>query len=235
MHLIMSLYIIYILIHILYFESYSDPKMIFFLILTFTLYQSLMPRTELPKLISSALVENWKHIIFPILSVLFPYTPTLFESLLFIWKPSYSPRMGLSLSKQLMLPEKTAVLTAKFTILIFWSSVFNSTSFSLKLVRTLVTTTYNNMDSGQSWETSYMMRVKLAERRPFILILGQIFWVICIRQKELSKKSRKGNKSFQVTTAKALAKSTGISQISKKIIVWTSLCCSSLVIVNYSI
>ena len=145
---------------------------------------------------------------------------------------SYSPRMGLILSKQLILPEKTSVLTAKFTILIFWSSVFDSTSFSLKWVRTLVATTYNNMESRQSWETSYMMRV---ESRPFILILGQIFWTICIRQKGLSTKSRKGNKIFQVTTAKALAKSTGISQISKKIIVWTSLCCSSLVIVNYSI
>ena len=48
-----------------------------------------MPRTKLPKLISSALMENWKHIIFPILSVLFPYAPTLFESLLFILKPCH--------------------------------------------------------------------------------------------------------------------------------------------------
>ena len=80
--------------------------------------------------------------------------------------------MGLSLAKQLMPPEKMFVSSAKFTILISWSTLytFNSLSLSLKWVSTLVTATYRNMESGQQPKTSYMMKVNGLERRPFIFI-----------------------------------------------------------------
>ena len=52
----------------------------------------------------------------------------------------------------------------------FWVSclyTFNPLPLLLKWVMTLVGTTYRNMESRQSCRTTYMMRIKESERRPF--------------------------------------------------------------------
>ena len=41
-----------------------------------------------------------------------------------------------------------------------------------KSVTTLVATTYRNMERKQSCKTTYMMRIKESERRPFFLIFS---------------------------------------------------------------
>ena len=90
--------------------------------------KSLLARRELAKFAFSILVENWEHIIFPNLSVLFAYAPIhngwLFEKFVFQAEAfSYSFRMDVSLSKQLRPPEKMVVSLPNFNVLTFWCPV----------------------------------------------------------------------------------------------------------------
>ena len=65
------------------------------------------------------------------------------------------------------------VLKAKFTILIWWSSIFISLVFSsasIKLTSILAETIYSNIESGHQWNTS-SIRVKWSDRGAFILSL----------------------------------------------------------------
>ena len=68
----------------------------------------------------------------------------------------------------------------------FWVSclyTFNPLPLLLKWVMTLVGTTYRNMESRQSCRTTYMMRIKESERRPFFKFLdGILFYTIPTRQ-----------------------------------------------------
>ena len=98
--------------------------------------------------------------------------PGFFEKFIFELEAfSYSIRMGLSLAKQLM--SQNACVISKvhyFDFLVSCLYTFNPLSLSLKWVMNLVATTYRNMESGQACKTTYMMRVKGSERRPFISI-----------------------------------------------------------------
>ena len=83
---------------------------------------------RIAKLISSISLENWGYINFPSLSVLFPCAPShtawLFEKNYFELKTSsFCFRMCLSLTRQLMPPEKMVTSAAKFNILILWYPV----------------------------------------------------------------------------------------------------------------
>ena len=91
----------------------------------------------------------------------------------------------------------------------FWVSclyTFNPLPLLLKWVTTLIGTTYRNMESRQSCRTTYMMRIKESERRPFFKFLdGILFCTIHTRRMKLWQKSRNGNKKFHVSVPKALA------------------------------
>ena len=72
----------------------------------------------------------------------------------------------------------------------------------------LVGTTYRNMESRESCRTTYMMRIKESERRPFFKFLdGILAYTIHTNQMKLCQKSRNGNKKFQASVLKALAES----------------------------
>ena len=84
--------------------------------------QSLYLKIELSKCIPSTLVKDWYNIIFPRLSTLFSHAlahgSLPFKKIIFAPEAfSYSFRMGLSLAKQLMSPNKMVESSAKF---IFW-------------------------------------------------------------------------------------------------------------------
>ena len=107
-------------------HAFHVSKMVFFLIWSLILSQSLLLRIELPKCIPSILGKDWDHIIFYSLSVLFSYVlargAQFFEKIIFELEAfSYSFKMTLSLAKQLILPRKMVVSSAKFIILISWS------------------------------------------------------------------------------------------------------------------
>ena len=103
--------------------------------------------------------------------------PGCFEKSIFELEAfSYSIRIGLSLAKQLALPQKMFVSSAKFTILISWSPVCT------------------HVNGGQSW---------LQQQQTETLRLNIV--LIHIWQMKLSWKSRNGNKRFQATLSKALA------------------------------
>ena len=57
-----------------------------------------------------------------------------------------------------------------FDFLVSCLYTFYLLSLSLKWVTVLVATTNRNMESGQSRKTTYMMRLKRSERRPFVFI-----------------------------------------------------------------
>ena len=83
---------------------------------------------------------------------------------------------------------------------------FNLLPLLLKYVMTLVGTTNRNMESGQSSRTTYMVRIKESERRPFFKFSdGILLCTIHTSQMELWQKSRDGNKKFQASVSKALA------------------------------
>ena len=91
----------------------------------------------------------------------------------------------------------------------FWVSclyTFNPLPLLLKCVMNMVGTTYRNMESRQSCRTTYMMRIKESERRPFFKFLdGILFCTIHTMRMKLWQKSRNGNKKFHVSVPKALA------------------------------
>ena len=91
----------------------------------------------------------------------------------------------------------------------FWVSclyTFNPLPLLLKCVMNMVGTTYRNMESRQSCRTTYMMRIKESERRPFFKILdGILFYTIHTKHMKLWQKSRNGDKKFQASMSKALA------------------------------
>ena len=97
--------------------------------------------------------------------------PGFFEKFIFELETFlYSIRMALSLVKRLMSPQKMFVLYFDFFISCLYT--LNPLSLSLKWVITLVATTYRSMERGQSCETTYMLRVKGSERRPFLFRLN---------------------------------------------------------------
>ena len=76
-------------------------------------------------------------------------------------------RMGLSLAKQLI------CCLRKCSLFYFWVSclyTFNPLPLLLKWVTTLTGTTYRNMENRKSCRTTYMVRIKESERRPFFKI-----------------------------------------------------------------
>ena len=73
-----------------------------------------------------------------------------------------------------------------FNIWVSCLCTFNPLPLLLKWVMTLVGTTYRNMESRQSCRTTYMMRIKESERRPFFKFLdGILFCMIHIGQMKL--------------------------------------------------
>ena len=70
--------------------------------------------------------------------------------------------MGLSLAEQLISPQNMFRVSCLCT--------FNPLPLLLKWVMTLVGTIYRNMKSRQSCRTTYMMKIKESERRPFFFI-----------------------------------------------------------------
>ena len=112
---------------------------------------------------------------------------------------TYSIKLGLSLTKQLMSLQKMFVISKVhyFDFLISLLYNFDPLSLSLKWVMILVATTYRSMASEQTCITTYMMRLNGSERRPFIFIFRwNIACTIRIRQMKLSWKLRNGNKNF---------------------------------------
>ena len=84
-----------------------------------------------------------------------------------------------------------------FNIWVYCLRTFNPLPFLLKWVMTLVGTTYRKMKSRQSCRSTYMMRIKESERRPFFKFLDEIlFYTIHTRQMKLWQKSRNENKKF---------------------------------------
>ena len=135
----------------------------------------------------------------------------MFKSLFLSWKPSHlhSIRTGLSLAKQLMLPQKMYVSSAKFTSLIFWWSPFC----------TLLVPCHYHQNGRQSWlqqqrETWRVgnpakvspWRGQRGQRKDHLLLFLDwiLFCTIHIRQVKLPWKSWKGNKKFQATVSIAL-------------------------------
>ena len=56
-----------------------------------------------------------------------------------------------------------------FDFCVSWLYTFNPLSLSLNWVTTLVATIYRNMETRQSCKTTYIMRLKGSERRPFFI------------------------------------------------------------------
>ena len=85
----------------------------------------------------------------------------------------------------------------------FWVSclyTFNPLPLLLKWVTTLIGRTYRNMESRQSCRTTYMVRIKESERRPFFLFLdGTLLCTIHTRQMKLWQKSRNGNNVLETS------------------------------------
>ena len=93
-----------------------------------------------------------------------------------------------------------------FNIWVSYLCFFNPSPLLSKWMMALVGTTYRNMESRQSCRTTYMMRIKESERRPFFKFLdGILFCTIHTRQMKLWQKSRNGDKKFQASVSKALA------------------------------
>ena len=79
--------------------------------------------------------------------------------------------MGLSLARAVDVTSKNVCVISKvhyFHFLVSCLYTFNPLSLSLKWVTVVVATASRNMESGHSCKTTYMMRVKGSERRPFI-------------------------------------------------------------------
>ena len=127
------------------------------------------------------------------------------KSLFLSWKPSHISEYqnGLESGKAVDVTPKNVLYFN------FWFSclyTFYLLPSLLKWVMTLIATTYRNMESRQSCRTTYMMRIKESERRPFFKFLdGILFCTIHTRRMKLWQKSRNGNKKFHVSVPKALA------------------------------
>ena len=99
-----------------------------------------------------------------------------FEILFLSWRRLLF-RIGLSLAKQLMSPQKMFVINKVryFVFLVCCLYTFNPLSLSMQWVMTLVGRTKRNMEKCQSWKNTSMTRAKRSERRPFIFIFRLIF------------------------------------------------------------
>ena len=75
------------------------------------------------------------------------------------------------------------------------------------MVEELVATPYINMESGKSSKTTYMLRVKSTEGRPFIFIF-RLNVVLCDLYKAdaIVMEIEEWKKKFQATMSKVLAK-----------------------------
>ena len=74
------------------------------------------------------------------------------------WKPSHKDQYELESGKAVDVTSLPNLYT------------FNTLSLLLESVTILAATTNRNMESGKSCETTYMIRLKGSERRPFIFI-----------------------------------------------------------------
>ena len=102
-------------------------------------------------------------------------TPEFFEKIIFELEAfSYSIGIGLSLAgKAVDVTSNNVCVISKVHYFDFLASCMYTIyllSLSLKWVTVLVATTNRNMESGQSHKTTYKMRVKRSERKPFVFI-----------------------------------------------------------------
>ena len=115
------------------------------------------------------------------------------------WKFNFWAR-SLIYQNKLETEKATDVTSENVLYFSFWVSclyTFNPLSSLLKRLMTLVAATYRNMESRQFCRTTYMMRIKESERRPFFKFLdGILFYTIHTRQMKLWQKSRNGNKKL---------------------------------------
>ena len=75
------------------------------------------------------------------------------------------------------------------------------------MVEELVATPYRNMESGMSSKTTYMLRVKSTERRPFTFIFRlNIFLRDLYKADAIAMEIEEWKKKFQATMSKVLAK-----------------------------
>ena len=104
------------------------------------------------------------------------------------WKFNFWAR-SLMYQNKLETEKATDVTSENVLYFSFWVSclyTFNPLSSLLKRLMTLVATTYRNMESRQFCRTTYMMRIKDSERRPFFKFLdGMLFCTIHTRQLNL--------------------------------------------------
>ena len=143
--------------------SHSFPDMDFFAILWFILSQLGLSRIELPKLTRSILLETVAIPVFLFDHFYFymqqPTKAWLFET--FIFELDYHwailsllfQRVLESLLKQVISLQKMVVLSAKFILLISWSSIcipWILLSASMKLAGTSVALMYNSIGRGNT-------------------------------------------------------------------------------------
>ena len=130
--------------------------------------------------------------------------PEVFVKFVFEFEAFSYIRMGLSLAKQLI------CCLRKCSLFYFWVSclcTFNPLPLLLKWVTTLTGTTYRNMENRKSCRTTYMVRIKESERRPFFKFLdGIMFCTIHTRQMKLWQKWRnRNNKLLSVLETTAVS------------------------------
>ena len=122
----------------------------------------------------------------------------------------------LSLTRQLMPPEKMVTSAAKFSILILWYPVCTPLipchSHRSRRRRCLQQHTATwRVDSPVNFLHDEGKGVR--EEIIYMVLDWILFRAICISQRYLSPKSRNENKNFQMTMSKALAKSTEVITI----------------------
>ena len=97
--------------------------------------------------------------------------------------------------------------SAKFTNLISWSPICTSfivLSTSMKMAITSAAIIYNTNESGHPWQTP-CVRVKMSDRRPFILILDWMLdYATLIIQMKLLQDRKDSTKDFDDITERFL-------------------------------
>ena len=160
------------------FKESLIPDRYFFIITLLILSRLELSRVKSLKLTASNLMENCEHFICPGLSIPFLYASIHkalhFEKLIFKLDASLCIfKITCVLLRHVISLKKMVVLSAKFTILISWSTIcilWFLLWASMKLSSTSTAICIKSIESGNpSWILP--IRVKGSDRRPFILIL----------------------------------------------------------------